>query len=168
VCDSHSRHGGRGIGKTTLAKLVYKDKRVKEHLDLQGWVCVSDEFDVLRVTKTILEEVGLSTNADKNLNLLQVTLQEKLMGKKFLHVLDDEWNADKAKWEVLSNPLKFGVQGSMVIVTIRNKGVASIMRIVPTHQLKKLGEENCWSLFAKHASHDYNSNECLKLEVIGR
>jgi hypothetical protein len=161
--------GMGGIGKTTLAKLVYKDKRVKEYFDLQAWVCVSDEFDVLRVTKTlILEEVGLSTNADKNLNLLQFTLQDKLMGKKFLLVLDDEWNEDKAKCEVLSTPLKSGVQGSMVIVTTRNEGAASIIRIVPTHQLKKLGEENCWSLFAKHAFHDYNSNECPELEVIGR
>jgi Leucine-rich repeat (LRR) protein len=160
--------GMGGIGKTTLAKLVYKDKRVKEYFDLQAWVCVSDEFDVLRVTKTIIEEVGLSTNADKNLNLLQVALQEKLMGKKFLLVLDDVWNEDKAKWEVLSNPLKSGVQGSMVIVTTRNEDVASIVRTVPTHQLKKLGEENCWSLFAKHAFHDYNSNECPELEVIGR
>lgn len=63
---------------------------MKEHFDLQAWVCVSDEFDVLRVMKTILEEVGSATIADsKNLNLLQLTLNEKLKGKKFLLVLDD-------------------------------------------------------------------------------
>jgi hypothetical protein len=91
--------GMGGIGKTTLAQLVYKDKRVKERFNLQAWVCVSDEFDVLKVTKTILEEVGLSTNDDsKNLNQLQLTLQEKLMGKKFLLVLDDVWNENYANW----------------------------------------------------------------------
>jgi hypothetical protein len=74
--------GMGGIGKTTLAQLVYKDKRVKERFNLQAWVCVSDEFDVLKVMKTILEELGLSTNDDsKNLNWLQLTLQEKLMGR---------------------------------------------------------------------------------------
>ncbi|XP_062175419.1 putative disease resistance RPP13-like protein 1 [Alnus glutinosa] len=158
-----------GIGKTTLAQLVYKDERVKKHFDLKAWICVSDEFDVFRVTKTVLEAVTSSTCDMKGLNLLQVTLQEKLMGKKFLLVLDDVWNENYADWEVLCSPFKFGAQGSMVIVTTRNEGVASIMRTTPTdHYLKTLLEEDCWSLFAKHAFYDYNSNACPKLEVIGR
>jgi len=70
---------------------------VKEHFDLQAWVCVSDEFDVLKVMKTILQEVGSATIADsKNLNLLQLTLNEKLKGKKFLLVLDDVRNENSA------------------------------------------------------------------------
>jgi uncharacterized protein YoxC len=161
--------GMGGIGKTTLAQLVYKDERVKKHFDLKAWVCVSDEFDVLKLTKTILEEVGLSTNADsKNLNLLQVMLQEKLMGNKFLFVLDDIWNENYAHWEALSNPFNFGAHGSTIIITTRNESVASIMHTVPSHHLKTLLEEDCWSLFAKHAFHGYNSDAHPKLQVIGR
>jgi len=115
--------GMGGIGKTTLAQLVCKDQSVKKHFDLQAWVYVSDEFDVLKLTKTILEGVGLSTNVDsKNLNLLQLALNEKLMGNKFLLVLDDVWNVNYADWELLSNPFKSGAPGSMVIVTTRNQG----------------------------------------------
>ncbi|XP_062173751.1 putative disease resistance protein At3g14460 [Alnus glutinosa] len=159
--------GMGGIGKTTLAQLVYKDERVKKHFELKAWVCVSDEFDVFRVTKTILEEVGSATIADsKNLNLLQLTLNDKLKGKKFLLVLDDVWNENFADWEMLSTPFKFGAPGSMVIVTTRTDDVASIMRTVPTHRLEMLLEEDCWSLFAKHAFG--NSNTCPELEVIGR
>jgi Leucine-rich repeat (LRR) protein len=161
--------GMGGIGKTTLAKLIYKDQRVKQHFDLQAWVCVSDEFDVLKLTKTIIEEVGLSTNVDSNsLNLLQVRLQDKLMGTKFLLVLDDVWNEKDADWEVLSSPFKAGAQGSTIIVTTRNDSVASIMHSVPTNHLKPLKEEDCWSLFAKHAFHDGNFGAHLELEAIGR
>jgi len=160
--------GMGGVGKTTIAQIVYKDKRVNDHFDLKAWVCVSDEFVVFRVTKTVLEAVTSSTCDIKDLNLLQVTLQEKLMGKKFLLVLDDVWNENYADWEVLCSPFKSGAQRSMVIVTTRNEGVASIMRTVPTHHLKTLLEEDCWSLFAKHAFHDYNFDARPKLEVIGR
>ncbi|XP_059440893.1 putative disease resistance RPP13-like protein 1 [Corylus avellana] len=161
--------GMGGIGKTTLAQLVYKDKRVNEHFNLQAWVCVSDEFDMLKVTKTILEEVGSSTNDDsKNLNQLQLTLQEKLMGKKFLIVLDDVWNENYADWKVLSGPFESGAQGSTVIVTTRNDSVASMMRTVPTHYLNMLSEEDSWSLFAKHSFPDGKFDARSELEVIGR
>jgi len=161
--------GMAGIGKTTLAQIVYKDKRVKEYFDLQAWVCVSDEFDMFRVTKTILEEVSSPTNADsKNLNWLQITLQEKLMGKKLLLVLDDVWDENFVDWEVLSSPFKYGERGSTIIVTTRNDGVASVMRTVPTHHLNRLLEEDCWSIFAKHSCLDGNSNARSELDVIGR
>jgi hypothetical protein len=162
--------GMGGIGKTTLAQLVYNDERVKEHFKVQAWVCVSDEFDVLKLTKTILEEVDSSTNVDsKNLNLLQHALNKKLMGNKFLLVLDDVWNENCADWEVLSNPFKSVAPGSMVIVTTRNDSVASIMRTAPTHRLNTLLEDDCWSLFAKHAFYDDNSDaRHPELEVIGR
>ncbi|KHN14858.1 Putative disease resistance RPP13-like protein 1 [Glycine soja] len=51
--------GMGGVGKTTLAQLVYNDENLKEKFDFdfKAWVCVSQEFDVLKVTKTIIEAV---------------------------------------------------------------------------------------------------------------
>jgi Leucine-rich repeat (LRR) protein len=160
--------GMGGIGKTTVAQLVYNDNRVKEHFDLEAWVCVSDDFDVFRVTRTILEAVTASTCDIKDLNRLQVTLKERLMGKKFLLVLDDVWNKNYSDWEVLINPFKFGTQGSRVIVTTRDNDVASVVRSCGTHFLNKLSEDDCWSIFSDHAFHNVDFKAHPELEAVGR
>ena len=83
--------GMGGLGKTTLAQAIFNNKNVTEHFELKAWVCVSKEFDVCRVTKRILEEEISDTCNFEGLNLMQLKLKERLMGKKFLLVLDDVW-----------------------------------------------------------------------------
>ncbi|KAG5530989.1 hypothetical protein RHGRI_025816 [Rhododendron griersonianum] len=135
--------GMDGMGKTTLAQILYNDGSVDAHFDKKAWVCVSDVFDVLSITRTIIESVtGLASDA-KDLNLLQVKLKESLGGKKFLIVLDDVWNENYERWDTLNTPFRFGARGSKIIVTTRNESsVASIMQTVPIHWLKELPEED--------------------------
>ncbi|KAK9282708.1 hypothetical protein L1049_010928 [Liquidambar formosana] len=140
-----------GVGKTTLAQLLYNDEKVNEYFDLKAWVCVSKEFDVLRETKTILESVNSQAHANDDLNLLQVKLKESLMGKKFLIVLDDIWNDNYDDWDKLRTPFGVGDEGSKIIVTTRHESVESIMHTIPTHHLKQISDAASWSLFEKHA-----------------
>ena len=44
-----------GMGKTTLAQLVYNDDNVQKIFEIKLWVCISDIFDVKRIVKEILE-----------------------------------------------------------------------------------------------------------------
>ena len=46
-----------GLGKTTLAKVVYSHEFVTEHFDKTIWVCVSNEFDDKKILREILEFV---------------------------------------------------------------------------------------------------------------
>ncbi|KAJ1413507.1 Virus X resistance protein-like, coiled-coil domain [Sesbania bispinosa] len=112
--------GMGGMGKTTLAQHLYNDPRIEGEFDIKAWVCVSDEFDVFRITRAILEAITRSSDDTRDLNMLQVKLKENLIGKKFLLVLDDVWNQHQDKWEALQAPLKFGAQGSKILVTTRN------------------------------------------------
>jgi Leucine-rich repeat (LRR) protein len=159
--------GMGGIGKTTLAQLVYNDDRVKEHFQYKVWVCVSDPFDVIMVMKTIIEAVTLSSCDIKDPNQLQNKLKETLTGKKFLLILDDVWDTNPTKWEVLRNAFKLKAQESRVIVTTRNSEVATAMH-ADNHDITLLSKDDCWSLFAKYAFHDGNFDADSKLEAIGK
>ncbi|XVF78227.1 hypothetical protein PTKIN_Ptkin14bG0113300 [Pterospermum kingtungense] len=66
--------GMGGMGKTTLAQLVYNDASIKEFFDLKAWVCVSEDFDAVNITKTILRSNDAGSCDYNDLNLLQVKL----------------------------------------------------------------------------------------------
>ncbi|KAH0713809.1 hypothetical protein KY289_009768 [Solanum tuberosum] len=103
--------GMGGAGKTTLAKVVYNDEKVKNHFGLKAWFCVSEPYDALRITKGLLQGIGsFDPKDDGNLDQLQVKLKESLKGKKFLVVLDDVWNDTYSEWDNLRNVF---VQGDM-------------------------------------------------------
>ncbi|XP_058079948.1 putative disease resistance protein RGA4 [Magnolia sinica] len=143
--------GMGGLGKTTLAQFAYNDERVAKHFELRMWVCVSNDFEVRRLIKTILESATDGKHDLLELDLLQRRLQEKLRGKKFLLVLDDVWDENPENWDQLKQFLRGGARGSKIIVTTRSEKVASIMGTLPPHHLPRLSEDDCLSLFMQRA-----------------
>ncbi|XP_028961119.1 putative disease resistance RPP13-like protein 1 [Malus sylvestris] len=159
--------GMGGVGKTTLAQLLYNDKNIKEHFDVTAWACVSEDFDAMRVTKTLIESI-ISKPCIFQDSLLQVELREQVREKKFLFVLDDLWNDDYSAWDLVRAPFTYGARGSKVIVTTRNKSVASIVHTGPIHYLEQLSHEDCWLLLRKHAFRNENPSAHPDLEEIGK
>jgi len=163
--------GMGGIGKTTLARLVYNDHVVETHFEKRIWVCVSDPFDEITIAKAILEALmGFAHNVIELQTLLE-KIQSLIREKKFLLVLDDVWNEDSTKWEQLRNSLKCGcLPGSSIVVTTRNRNVANCMGSSSTDilELRLLSIDECWSLFSQLAFFDKNSRERGDLEDIGR
>ncbi|KAI5318431.1 hypothetical protein L3X38_038139 [Prunus dulcis] len=142
-----------GLGKTTLAKLLYNDERVVRNFELRTWVYVSVEFDIIRLTKEILCSALDTEISDKlSIDQLQGKLRDALKDKKFLLVLDDVWIDDRVKWSEFRDVLIDGAKlGSKILVTTRNISVASVMATVRTYiNLKGLSYEHC-SLFVKCA-----------------
>ncbi|KAG5071036.1 hypothetical protein AAZX31_03G032900 [Glycine max] len=163
--------GMGGVGKTTLAQLVYNDENLKEKFDFdfKAWVCVSQEFDVLKVTKTIIEAVTGQPCKLNDLNLLHLELMDKLKDKKFLIVLDDVWTEDYVDWSLLKKPFQCGIiRRSKILLTTRSEKTASVVQTVQTYHLNQLSNEDCWSVFANHACLSSESNENTTLEKIGK
>uniref|UniRef100_A0A6N2MXJ1 NB-ARC domain-containing protein n=1 Tax=Salix viminalis TaxID=40686 RepID=A0A6N2MXJ1_SALVM len=123
----HAVWGMGGLGKTTLAQLVYNEERVKQQFGLRIWVCVSTDFDIKRLTRAIIESIDGASCDLQELDPLQQRLQQKLTGKKFLLVLDDVWDDYDDRWNKLKEVLRSGAKGSAVLVTTRMEMVARRM-----------------------------------------
>ncbi|CAL5381144.1 unnamed protein product [Camellia sinensis] len=160
--------GMGGIGKTTLAQLIYNDDGVKNPFDLKAWVCVSDKFDVKTITKAILESFTRQPCDLTKLTALQSTLEVMLAGKKFLLVLDDVWNHRDEEWSSLQSPLRAGAHGSKIIVTTRIAAVAEKVMTIKYHNLPSLSPDVCWLIFSRLAFKNINISEHPELESIGR
>ncbi|XP_027909297.1 putative disease resistance protein At3g14460 [Vigna unguiculata] len=142
--------GMGGLGKTSLAQHVFNDPRIEENFDIKAWVSVPQEFDVFNVSRAILGGVATLTDDSTNLEMVHRKLKENLTGKKFLLVLDDNWNENQSKWEQVQKALGFGATGSRLLVTTRSEKVAVTMRS-EKHLLQVIKEDDCWELFEKHA-----------------
>ncbi|KAG8373777.1 hypothetical protein BUALT_Bualt11G0060400 [Buddleja alternifolia] len=143
--------GMAGLGKTTLAQLVYNDERIRNHFELHIWVCVSDDFTIRRLVSAIIQSIEGGASNISELDPLQRLLQERLRGRKFLLVLDDVWNENHRLWDGLKEVLRCGSKGSMLMVTTRIEKVASMMATITPHNIACLSEDDSWSLFKQRA-----------------
>ncbi|KAH9803064.1 hypothetical protein KPL71_001632 [Citrus sinensis] len=162
---STSLVGMGGIGKTTLARLVYNDKEV-EGFNPKAWVCVSEDFDVLKITKAILESVTSSPSNLKDLNQVQIQLEKAIAGQKFLIVLDNVWSKNYGLWKTLKSPFMAGTPGSKIIVTTRSVDVALTLGPIDYYNLELLSDDDCWSIFEKHAFENRDASAHQNLELI--
>ncbi|KAK4435986.1 putative disease resistance protein RGA3 [Sesamum alatum] len=144
--------GTGGMGKTTLAQLLFSDDRVKSQFKLMIWVCVSDPFDEVKIAKAILEVIDKDSSSLSQPQTLLQSIVKSISGQKFLLVLDDVWEEDESKWEPLKVCLKSsGTLGSRILVTTRKERVARIMGSSYMHPLKPLSDSYCWSVLSQIA-----------------
>ncbi|XP_050110479.1 putative disease resistance RPP13-like protein 1 [Malus sylvestris] len=162
-----------GVGKTTLAQLVFnhKDDAMKE-FEPKVWVSVSDDFDLVRVTKAILESITSRPVEVEEFSKMQHDLSEQLRGKKFLIVLDDIWNKGDYDlydlWTRLQSPFGVGAGGSKILVTTRDVNVAKFMGAAGVHNLKCMRDDDCLEIFERHAFGELNDGKPVNYELIRR
>eukprot|EP00258_Populus_trichocarpa_P032741 XP_024448760.1 putative disease resistance protein RGA4 isoform X2 [Populus trichocarpa] len=163
----HAIRGMGGMGKTTLVQLVFNEESVKQQFGLRIWVCVSTDFDLIRLTRAIIESIDGAPCGLKELDHLQRCLQQKLTGKKFLLVLDDVWEDYTDRWSKLKEVLRCGAKGSAVIITTRDEKVARRMEAAFVKLMGRLSEEDSWQLFQQLAFGKRRKEEWLHLKAIG-
>ncbi|XP_026381027.1 disease resistance protein RGA2-like [Papaver somniferum] len=144
--------GMGGVGKTTLAQLVFKDYSIERSFKPRVWVCISDNFDIFVILRNILESITQKHCDLSSVDVLVKKVHKKIREKKFLLVLDDVWNENAEDWEKFKGYLGGGAQGSKILVTTRKESVASIVRgTIPPYNLTTLTNQECWSIVERKA-----------------
>nr|GLL30473.1 uncharacterized protein LOC109184430 [Ipomoea trifida] len=160
--------GAGGIGKTTLAQLVYGDEQIKAHFDERVWVCVSQPFDQIKIAKDIVDSISSENLSERSLQVLLRKIQSTLSQKRFLLVLDDVWTEEDAKWAPFKNCLKVGLPGSRILVTSRSERVARMMASVYLHPVDLISDSDAWLVLSKIAFSGRTNDASEKLKEIGQ
>ncbi|KAJ0717476.1 putative virus X resistance protein-like, coiled-coil [Helianthus annuus] len=172
LCDDLSKEnfsvlpivGMGGVGKTTLARLLFNDTQVKDHFELKVWVCVSDDFDIFKISNTIFQSITRENKKFEDLNQLQLALTGKLKDKRFLLVLDDVWTESYDNWENLVRPFHLGAPGSKIIMTTRKEKLLKKLGFDHLDHLESLSGKDALTLLALHALgvNNFDSHPTLK------
>uniref|UniRef100_A0ACD5YAN9 Uncharacterized protein n=1 Tax=Avena sativa TaxID=4498 RepID=A0ACD5YAN9_AVESA len=161
-----------GVGKTTLAQHICSHPRVKSHFQLIIWICVSDDFDVKRLTKEVIQSCTGKDATTDNLDSLQRALSKHVNNKRLLIVLDDMWD-DALKengqcWKRFCAPFRSVREGSMMLVTTRCPNVTEGVRTMEPIIVEGLKDDVFWNFFKLCAFGSEGSNNYPGLEHIGR
>ncbi|KAJ1437583.1 P-loop containing nucleoside triphosphate hydrolase [Sesbania bispinosa] len=127
-----------GVGKTTLAQMVYNDDGVSSTFKPKVWVCVSEDFSVKRILCSIIRSISDDKCDAWDLDKIERKVQELLQSIRYLLVLDDVWKMNQEmksgltqdKWNKLKSVLSCGSKGASVLVSTRDKDVAAIIELV--------------------------------------
>jgi hypothetical protein len=113
--------GMAGIGKTTLAQLVFWHPWVVDTFgDDRIWVLVSPNFNSMLILSRIAEVLTTQKCNIEDSEKLRCLVKKELSGRRFFLVLDDVWNQNVQQWQVLMEVLQSaGKPGSKMIVTSR-------------------------------------------------
>ncbi|XP_042006036.1 putative late blight resistance protein homolog R1B-17 [Salvia splendens] len=140
-----------GIGKTTLARSIYNDKRVRNSFRIRAWVTVSQDVNYQDLFSKILSSMESrgsqagdhATQADKD--QLRVYVHQALYHMKYLIVLDDVW--DIKVWDQVKISFPDNKNGSRILLTTRISTLAETVKSSSfLLEMQPLGLEHSWRL----------------------
>ena len=147
--------GMGGLGKTTLAKKVFKDLCIPCRFDCAFWIDVSQDYEDVKLLKDLLCEI-FPKEEEKfermKKSSLERCLHESFLGKTYLIVMDDVWDVEV--WRIFGKHLPDEGNGSKVLITTRKREVADAAdpdQATRAYELRLRTKEESWDLLLSKA-----------------
>ncbi|XP_075512094.1 putative late blight resistance protein homolog R1A-3 [Primulina tabacum] len=151
--------GMGGIGKTTLARILYNSQLIKESFDIRGWVTISQTYNVREIVLGLLEDIEVPLDEERD---AAQQIYQSLYDRKYLIVLDDVWH--EQAWNDIKKLFPDNNIGSRIILTSRHSEVAAYVNSFSTyHEMQLLNEDSSWSLLRREI---FLQNDCPP-ELVG-
>ncbi|XBI77525.1 hypothetical protein VPH35_070612 [Triticum aestivum] len=112
--------GMAGVGKTTLASLVYEHEDIQNHFQSRAFVSVTLAPNMKEVLTKILNQVGaepLASNEAGTEEGLIHAISNFLDDKRYLVIIDDMWH--RGQWDIISKSFPQNNLGSRIVMTSR-------------------------------------------------
>ncbi|VAH87404.1 unnamed protein product [Triticum turgidum subsp. durum] len=160
-------YGIGGIGKTTLAQLVFNDPKFQDYTRV--WVYVSQEFNLNKIGNSIITQLTDKISNIPTKQMLHKRLKELFDGKSILIVLDDLWEENPKELDKMKVMLGLGLGSKVIIVTTRDGGLARkfCSPAVAPYKLETLTVNECWTIIKQKADFEDRIDQ-EQLEHIGR
>ncbi|XP_048554083.1 disease resistance protein RGA5-like isoform X2 [Triticum urartu] len=115
--------GVGGIGKTTVAKELWREHKPGHHFRCRAFVRTAKKPDMRRILRSILAQVRPDQPPDANeVHELIHDINEHLKHKRYFIIIDDLW--DTSVWDVAARAFPKGNDGSRIITTTEIEDVA--------------------------------------------
>lgn len=172
--------GMGGIGKSTLAKIVYDDPLIVYHFYVRAWITVSQDYQLKALLLGLIRSVAqltddISADSEQHRVVLRdgidklsdqklaEQLYRSLKGKRYLIVMDDIWCT--SAWDDIKRSFPDDRNGSRIVLTSRvalhvNSGG-------PLHHMRFLSVDEGWELLKMKVFSKQGSCP-LELEEIGK
>ncbi|KAK3129877.1 hypothetical protein QOZ80_6BG0485970 [Eleusine coracana subsp. coracana] len=143
--------GPVGLGKTSLAQLVYNDARA-EKFSVRIWIHVSmGNINLAKIGRDIVSQTTEKIEENMQMQSIKKAVHDILNKHRCLVVIDSLWGKDEEVNELRQMLLTGKQTRSKIIVTTHSKKVAELISTVPPHKLSVLSEGNCSIIFSKRA-----------------
>ncbi|XP_027164884.1 probable disease resistance protein At1g58390 [Coffea eugenioides] len=145
-----SIYGMGGLGKTTLARKIYKHIEVERAFKQFAWVSITQQCNTMTVFRDILKQLVPEQRKES----VEKMDERELVGElyrvqketKSFVVLDDLWEIED--WKRLSVAFPFAEADSKILITTRNRKLAEVEF---PYRLNLLNEDEGWELLQKRA-----------------
>nr|VDC61945.1 unnamed protein product [Brassica rapa] len=146
-------YGMGGIGKTTLAKALYK-KMVEYFKEQRVFISnvrerSSGKDGLLNLEKTLITELFDSPPEIEDVDQGRDKIRESVHEKKILVVLDDVDNVDQVN--ALVGERSWYGEGSLIVITTRDEDILNSLSVSLKYEVNCLSEEQAVKLFSYHS-----------------